>query len=266
MVERKDQDRYEEIMQKQNVINELREIVEKNNLSIEKIERGELQVERIEVYKANIEVKEKMVYLDRHIIEASDKARVTVLDREIKKINEQVHRRFKRDLEELEANVLAYQDLLICKDLTIGELEDDLNHGDRYDKKVLQEEIVHLKEVIETKISVIEDLRRQKRMDQCEEHDSDDELTKGTCTRSKLQRRVFKKIEHLNEYVRNEVTPEIHQKYAAEITEMKNSHFNEIDRLDREHKIMLHNHAQAYEAKIHQCSIDIQKLTDINRS
>lgn len=32
-----------------------------------------------------------------------------------------------------------------------------------------------------------------------------------------MKRRVFKKIEHLNEFIRNEVTPEIHERYAKEI-------------------------------------------------
>jgi len=51
----------------------------------------------------------------------------------------------------------------------------------------------------------------------CADHESDDELTHGTCTKDKLKRRVFKKIEHLNDFIRNEVTPEIHQRYAKEI-------------------------------------------------
>jgi len=43
---------------------------------------GELEIHRIELDVAKIEVREKRIFLDKHIIEASDQARLTVLDRE----------------------------------------------------------------------------------------------------------------------------------------------------------------------------------------
>ena len=259
-------DHYEELMEKGAVINDLKELVEKNNLSIAKIERGELRFEKIEVQKTDFVVKEVMICLDRHIIEASDKARVTVLDREIKKITEQVNRRYKKEIEELEANVLAYQDLLICRDMLIQELEEDLNQGDKFDKKVLMETIDKLKRDVEIKISVIEEYKRKERSDWCNDHDSDDELTKGTCTRDKLQRRVFKKIEHLNEYVRKEVAPEIHAKYAAEIFQMKDSHFSEIDALTKDHQKVLYNLEQTCEANIVSYKVQNTNLLSTNSS
>ena len=44
---------------------------------------------------------------------------------------------------------------------------------------------------------------------------------------------MFKKIEHLNEYIRQEVTPEIHDRYAVEIKSLTERHFEEIDNLKR---------------------------------
>jgi hypothetical protein len=76
---------------------------------------------------------------------------------------------------------------------------------------------------------IIEDLRNKTGQDWCGDHESDDDLTSGTCTKTKLKRRVFKKIEHLNDYIRKEVTPEIHQRYTGEIEKMMRQHYDEID-------------------------------------
>ena len=97
----------------------------------------------------------------------------------------------------------------------------------------MQAEIVTLKKVLEEKLQVIEELKRKQAADLCAEHESDDELTQGVCTKTKLKRRVFKKIEHLNEYIRQEVTPEIHDRYAVEIKSLTERHFEEIDNLKR---------------------------------
>ena len=72
---------------------------------------------------AEIEVREKKIFLDRHIIEASDQARVTVLARERELIQKQFEKLNKKQVQELEANILAYQDLLMTKELRIKDLE-----------------------------------------------------------------------------------------------------------------------------------------------
>jgi len=46
------------------------------------VQSGELQIEKVILEQATVEVREKPIFLDRHIIEASDNARLTVLDRE----------------------------------------------------------------------------------------------------------------------------------------------------------------------------------------
>ena len=70
-------------------------------------------------------------------------------------------------------------------------------------------------------------------------YQSEDELTNGRQTRAKLGRRVFKKINELSQHINNTVTPEIHERYAVEITDLKKSHYNEIERLSRKHQIEL---------------------------
>jgi len=77
---------------------------------------------------------------------------------------------------------------------------------------------------LEEKITIIEEMKQQTGAGWCDDHDSEDELTQGTCTKAKLKRRVFKKIEHLNDFIRNEVTPEIHQRYAKEIESLISKH------------------------------------------
>lgn len=68
------------------------------------------------VNQLNVQVLEKKMYLDRHVIEASDKAKVTVLERERTLIANQFKKLYKKQVMALEANVLAYQDLLITKE------------------------------------------------------------------------------------------------------------------------------------------------------
>lgn len=142
----------------------------------------------------------------------------------------------------MEANVLAYQDLLLTKEMYIKRMEKELLDRENSDRTLhLQAEIHNLKKVLEEKLTLIEELRTKGGGDWCADHDSDDELTAGTCTRAKLKRRVFKKIEHLNEQIRNEVMPEIHERYAVEIKALKEQHISEIEELERGHKIDLHN-------------------------
>ena len=62
------------------------------------------------------------------------------------------------------------------------------------------------------------------------------------------------------------MTPEIHERYAVEIANLKQAHYNEIDQLKREHKIELHTNAQFYEAKLAQEKIIIKRLEDLNRA
>jgi len=118
--------------------------------------------------------------------------------------------------------VLAYQDLLLTKEVMIKRMEKELleREGDNKHSH-LQAEVHNLKKVLEEKLTIIEELRARTGGDWCADHDSEDELTAGTCTRAKLKRRVYKKIEHLNEKIRNEVMPEIHERYAIEIKALK---------------------------------------------
>ena len=74
---------------------------------------------------------------------------------------------------------------------------------------ILQVEITNLKKVLEEKLKIIEELKTRVPADWSQDHDSDNELT--------LKGRVFKKVEQMNEFIRNEITPEIHERYAKEI-------------------------------------------------
>ena len=42
----------------------------------------------------------------------------------------------------------------------------------------------------------------------------------GMSARTKMKRHVYRKIEHLNEYIRKEVTDEIHARYEKEISQL----------------------------------------------
>lgn len=111
------------------------------------------------------------------MIEASDQAKVTVLDRERKLIKAQFQKLFKKQIQDLEANVLAYQDLLLTKEVMIKRFEKDLlNSKIENTQAHLIAEIHNLKIVLQEKLQVIEELRTKTGID-CLDHDSDDELT-----------------------------------------------------------------------------------------
>ena len=92
-----------------------------------------------------------------------------------------------------------------------------------------------MKIVLEEKLKIIEELKQRGGDAMYDEYDSGDELTAGVSTRAKLKRKVFKKIEHLNEFIRTEVAPEIHERYAKEIEELIKGHNMRIENIDREH-------------------------------
>ena len=101
--------REERLIQKET---ELIELVKKNEAQIKAasnpLQAGHPEIKIVELYQAKIEVREKKIFLDRHIIEASDEAKFTVLENERKLIKEQFQKLFRKQIEDLEANILAY--------------------------------------------------------------------------------------------------------------------------------------------------------------
>ena len=113
-------------------------------------------------------------------------------------------------------------------------------------------------------MTLIEELRAQTGAGFCDDHESDDELTHGSCTRTKLKRRVFKKIEHLNEFIRSEVTPEIHERYATEISGLMSKHHQEQENLRKQHVTELRNIAQTYELKLKELEAERNSFAEMN--
>jgi hypothetical protein len=138
----------------------------------------------------------------------------------------------------------------MTKEISIKKLEKEAIERANFDKNALQLEIVNLKKVLEQKLLIIEDLRNKTGHDLCADHDSDDDLTKGTCTKTKLKRRVFKKIEHLNDYIRKEVEPEIHARYTIEIERLMKQQHEELMNQGTKFNANLHNQKTEYELKL----------------
>lgn len=112
-------------------------------------------------------------------------------------------------------------------------MEKALLQRNAVDENKYKIELESLKLVLEEKLKLIEELRVRGNGDWCVDHDSDDELTQGTCTKSKLKRRVFKKIEDLNEFIRSEVKPEISKRYETEIKTLLQKHEGEKDQMKK---------------------------------
>ena len=89
--------REERLIQKET---ELIELVKKNEAQIKAasnpLQAGHPEIKIVELYQAKIEVREKKIFLDRHIIEASDEAKFTVLENERKLIKEQFQKLFRK--------------------------------------------------------------------------------------------------------------------------------------------------------------------------
>ena len=103
-----------------------------------------------------------------------------------------------------------------------------------------------LRKELKEKITLIEKLRHGGDEDECDRYDIDDEVVKGKCTRAKLKHRVFKKIGEVNQYVRDIVEPEIHEKYAEEIQMMLKKHSLRIDQMTHDHRVEVANFETKY--------------------
>ena len=139
----------------------------------------------------------------------------------------------------MEGNILAYQDLLMVKEAKIRELT-ELPTMDK--SGILEIEVKRLVKEMEVKNLRISELENKKfsHEDFCNAHDSGDELTEGACTKSKLKRRVFKKVEQLNESIKNEIEPKIRKDFEEKLRAEMHAHFGELEKqrnaLNEEHR------------------------------
>ena len=106
------------------------------------------EVRVITIDEVKVEVRPKYVFLDRFVIELSDKARELVLERERNLIKAQFEKLFKQQIQDLEANILAYQDLLMIKDDRIKILEKEALEMTKVDTNLYTQEIINLKQVL----------------------------------------------------------------------------------------------------------------------
>ena len=100
------------------------------------------------------------MYLEKYSIWApDDKARQEVLETERVLMKKQILKEFKKQITDLEANVLAYQDLLMTKELEIQKLEEKLRVTSSVDESPLKLTIESLQIQLKEKMTIIEDLR-----------------------------------------------------------------------------------------------------------
>ena len=139
---------------------ELIRIANDNANQINALQQGELNIQRVELNVGEIKIKHKNVYLEKYSIWApDDKARQEVLDNERALMKKQILKEFKKQITDLEANVLAYQDLLMTKELEIQKLEEKLRVTASVDESPLKLTIESLQIQLKEKMTIIEDLR-----------------------------------------------------------------------------------------------------------
>ena len=146
----------------------------------------------------------------------------------------------------------------MAKEIEMQRMQRELIESAGKETTILQVEITNLKKVLEEKLKIIEELKTRVPADWGQDQDSDNELT--------LKGRVFKKVEQMNEFIRNEITPEIHERYAKEIEQLIKSHAVKIEMMQKEHKAEIKRIAQTYELKLSEMSLKVQKFQELNKN
>ena len=146
----------------------------------------------------------------------------------------------KRDISNLKANILAYQDLLVIKEAEIRTIQGSMSEygqegGNNSDDK-LRIELENIRELCREKIETIAKLEQalNKSQGPCNrDHDSGDEETNGNCSKEKLRKRVYRKVEHMNEVYEKRVE-EVHQRYKDEILQIVDKYEEEIAKMQKQ--------------------------------
>lgn len=88
------------------------------------------------------------------------------------------------------------------------------------------------REKVET-IAKLEDALKKTNGVCSKDHDSGDELTNGNCSKERLRKRVYRKVEHMNEVYEKRVA-EVHDRYKAEILDIADKYEEEISQLQKQ--------------------------------
>ena len=141
----------------------------------------------------------------------------------------QFEKKYKKQFEELQANILAYQDLLMIKELENNKLEKKLRESVQSDEsESLKIQIKSLEDQLKVKQNEIGELEKTIKNSGLY---FDEGLLSGKSSRTEMKRQVHTKIEQLNEFIRKEVSAEIHARYKEEITQIKLSELEKIKAL-----------------------------------
>lgn len=88
---------------------ELIRIANDNANQINALQQGELNIQRVELNVRQIKIETKNLYLEKYSIWVpDDKARQEVLEKERILMKKQILKEFKKQITDMEANVLAY--------------------------------------------------------------------------------------------------------------------------------------------------------------
>jgi hypothetical protein len=157
-------------------------------------------------------------------------AKLELTEKEKHEIRKTVVAEFKQRNEELEANILAYQDLLITKEMEIVKLTEQLS-------KIVHSNEVDMKEKFEVLMTqfnqVSSELQKERNPHSlvcCKRHYMTGRRD-GPCSEAALTSYVYRRIDDLNNdfTVRAEV---IHAKYQKEFDEFKRKHLRDLEDVD----------------------------------
>ena len=147
-------------------------------------------------------------------------------ERERKEIKKEVRAEFKKKIEELEANILAYQDLLMTKDAEISQLAERLRQSASGTdlEKIFIEEFKKQINDLECQIAVV----KNKETDIGCDVKKDEGIREGNCTQDKLTLYVYKRIEDLNNDWEKR-SRQIHDQYEKAMKEFTEKYLTEIE-------------------------------------
>jgi hypothetical protein len=152
--------------------------------------------------------------------------KMRLTERERKEIKKEVRAEFKKKIEELEANILAYQDLLMTKDAEISQLAERLRQSASGTdlEKIFIEEFKKQINDLECQIAVV----KNKETDIGCDVKKDEGIREGNCTQDKLTLYVYKRIEDLNNDWEKR-SRQIHDQYEKAMKEFTEKYLTEIE-------------------------------------
>ena len=162
------------------------------------------------------QVIEKVVKIEKIVEKESLETRNKLMEEERALLKKEIRIQFSEKILELEANIFAYQDLLIAKETEIKAYATELHELQTFKGGVDQTKLIEsLKKLVAEKASEIEHLKTA-------------DIQVGG-----LPHKVYKKLSHINSEIESKMEI-VHKNYKKEMTKQSESFLKEIEHIKKD--------------------------------